>query len=188
MNQSDSGPFERDLLGYARHREDLKGFVARLTVALLDRPDRYVHLDQWSTLDRLLRVVHENTESHALRRGIGRGPSTNSELLVSVGHMRGRAGRAEAGHVLFVHAKLLGDPERFELDFGSLVGQCIADRDFAGSDLLRSVADPDDYTGLLWWRDEPARERVSDATGFRARLAKLAASAQLRQEPGRLLS
>jgi hypothetical protein len=179
--------FERELLGYARYRESRKGFVSRTTVVLTERPGRYVHLDQWSGLDRLLRVVHEDRESLARLRCLGPGTRSNSELLISVGRMTPRANLPEAALVIFVRAVVEGEPERFELDFGALVGHCVSDDGFGGSDLLRSVSDPRTYTGLMWWRDAAACERVRSSVGYADRCTKLTATARITQQPAQPL-
>ncbi|KUO20103.1 antibiotic biosynthesis monooxygenase [Streptomyces dysideae] len=171
--------FERELLGYARHRESRKGFVSRVTAALTDRPGAYVHLDRWTGLDDLLRVVHHNPPPPAAL------PSPTAELLVSVGRMPLRNTPSDAARLIFIRAAVTGEPERFELDFGSLVGQCVSEEGFGGSDLLRSVADPYAYTGLLWWRDATTCDRVRQSEAYQDRRTKLAATAHITEDPAR---
>ncbi|MET9464238.1 hypothetical protein ABZY44_05320 [Streptomyces sp. NPDC006544] len=183
----DPASFERELIAYARGRESSKGLEAVVTAACADRPGSYVHLDRWSSLDRLLQSGHEAGASMAFLRGLGPETATSSELMVTVGRMTVRGKFSDAAHVVLVHAVLDGEPERFELDFGSLVGQCVPDAGFGGSDLLRSAADPRLYTGLLWWLDADACARVRGGVGYPDRLAKLSASAQVREEAARPL-
>ncbi|MFD9306524.1 hypothetical protein ACFWCB_28345 [Streptomyces sp. NPDC060048] len=183
----DPSSFERALVAYARHRESAKGFEELVTAACADRPGSYLHLDRWSSLDRLLQVGHEAGESLSRLRGLGSGTDTSSELMVTVGRMTVRSKVSDASHIVLVHALLDGDPKRFELDFGALVGQCVSDSGFGGSDLLRSATDPRTYTGLLWWLDAEACARVRRGVGYPDRLAKLGASAQIREETARLL-
>ncbi|MFE9969546.1 hypothetical protein ACFYRD_02040 [Streptomyces hirsutus] len=174
--------FERELLGYARYRESRKGFVSRVTVALTDRPGAYVHLERWTGLDRLLRVVHQDPPAPAGPRGIATTLRTEAELLVSVGRMAVNGSPSDAERLVLVRALVTGDAERFELAFGSLVGQCVSDESFGGSDLLRSVADPRLYTGLLWWRKAAACEHARTSEGYRVHRAKLAATAHITVE------
>lgn len=183
----DPSSFERALVDYARLRESAKGFEGLVTAACPDRPGSYVHLDQWSSLDRLLQAGHGTGESPSGRRDLARGTGASSELMVSVGRMAVGGALSDAGHVVLVHAVLDGPPKRFELDFGALVGQCVTDRGFGGSDLLRSAADPRAYTGVLWWLDAEACARVRRGAGYRDRLAVLAAAAEAREESTRIL-
>ncbi|MEU6847621.1 hypothetical protein ABZ930_37755 [Streptomyces sp. NPDC046716] len=167
--------FERELLDHARRRETRRGCVSRLTAVLTGRRG-YVHIDRWSGLDLLLRVVHatpapsDPTPSH-------------TELLVSVGSVAGSGTPAGAARLVFVRATVTGDPEKFELAFGALAGACLADERFGGSELLRSVADPYAYTGLLWWQDAEAYERDWAGAPLLARRAELATLAHLTEEP-----
>ncbi|MFE9770433.1 antibiotic biosynthesis monooxygenase [Streptomyces sp. NPDC005931] len=184
---SASPVFERELLGYADYRESRKGCVLRVTAALTERPGAYVHLERWTGLDRLLRVVHQDPAAPAGPRGLAATIRTEAELLVSVGRMVLNGTPAEAARLVLVRAVVTGEPDRFELDFGSLVGQCVADDGFGGSDLLRSVADPCVYTGLLWWRDAAACDRARASEGYRGRRTELAATAHVTDEPARPL-
>lgn len=178
--------FERELLGYARYRESRKGFVSRVTAALTERPGGYIHLDRWTGLDGLLRVVHQDPPATAGRpRGLASALRAEAELLVSVGRMSLRGTPADAARLVFVRAAVTGEPERFELDFGSLVGQCVSEEGFGGSDLLRSVADPYAYTGLLWWRDATTCDRVGQSEAYLDRRTKLAATAHITEDPAR---
>jgi hypothetical protein len=180
--------FERELLEYAAYRESRKGFVSRVTAALTERPGGYVHLDRWTGLDRLLRVVHQDPAAPAGPRGLAATLRAEAELLVSVGRITLDCAPADAARLVLVRAVVTGEPERFELDFGSMVGQCVADQGFGGSDLLRSVADPYAYTGLLWWRDAAACERARASAAYQDRLSKLAATARCTEEPARPLA
>ncbi|MFE4637527.1 hypothetical protein ACFRJ1_29700 [Streptomyces sp. NPDC056773] len=183
----DPAAFARELVAYARRREGRKGLEALVTAESLTRPGTYLHLDRWSSLDRLLQVSHEGDESAARLPGLGSGTGVHSELMVGAGRMTARGKLVDAAHVVFVHAVLEGDPERFELDFGALVGQCVPDAGFGGSFLLRSAADPRAYTGMLWWLDPEGCEQVRSGAGYLDRLTKLTASARITEEPARLL-
>ncbi|MGW1774651.1 hypothetical protein [Streptomyces sp. NPDC002104] len=187
----DPSSFERALVGYARHRESAKGFEALVTAACPDRPGTYVHLDQWSTLDRLLQASHEagHEDGPSPLRHPGLGPHTvsTSELMVTVGRMTVGGELSEAAHVVLVRAVLDGPPKQFELDFGALVAQCVPVSGFGGSDLLRSAADPRSYLGVLWWLDAEACARVRAGAGYRGRLAGLAAAAEVHEESTRVL-
>lgn len=180
--------FERELLEYARYRETRKGVVWRVTAALTERPGGYVHLDRWTGLDRLLRVVHQDPGAPAGPRGLAGEARAEAELLVSVGRITVDGTPADAARLVLMRAVVTSEPERFELDFGSLVGQCVADEGFGGSDLLRSVADPYVYTGLLWWRDATACDRTRAGAAYQDRRAKLAATAHITEDPARPLT
>ncbi|MCX2923021.1 hypothetical protein [Streptomyces sp. NEAU-W12] len=178
-----AGPvFERELLGYARRRESRKGFVSRVTVALTDRPGAYVHLERWTGLDRLLRVVHQDPAAPTGPRALVTTLRSEAELLVSVGRMAVNSSPADAERLVLVRAVVTGGTERFELAFGSLVGQCVSDGAFGGSDLLRSVADPRVYTGLLWWLETSACEHARTSEGYGTHRARLAATAHITVE------
>ncbi|MGW1294224.1 antibiotic biosynthesis monooxygenase [Streptomyces sp. NPDC002533] len=179
--------FEPELLAYARHRESRRGFVSRVTAALTERPGGYVFLDRWIGMDRLLRAAHADPTAPAEPRRLAAPLHTQAELLVTVGRMTVHGDPADSARLLFVRAVVSGEPERFELDFGSLVGGCVPEEGFGGSTLLRSVADPHVYAGLLWWRDAAAEERVRASAGWRDRRARLAASAHVTEEPARPL-
>ncbi|WP_345034780.1 hypothetical protein [Streptomyces sannanensis] len=182
--------FEPELLAYARHRESRRGFVSRVTAALTERPGGYVFLDRWIGMDRLLQAAHPDPAAPAAPAGPRRLAASlhaQAELLVTVGQMTVHGGPADAAQLLFVRAVVSGEPERFELDFGSLVGECVPEEGFGGSTLLRSIADPYVYAGLLWWRDAAAEERVRASVGWRDRRARLAASARITEEPARPL-
>ncbi len=179
--------FERELLEYARYRESRRGFVSRVTAALTERPGGYVHLDRWTGLDRLLRVVHQDPAAPAGPRGLAATLRAESELLVSVGRMTLNGTPADAARLVLVRAVVTSEPERFELDFGSLVGQCVSDEGFGGSDLLRSVADPYAYTGLLWWGDPESYDRARTSPAYQDHRAKLSTTANVTDEPARPL-
>ncbi|MFF1410608.1 hypothetical protein ACFVX6_12605 [Streptomyces sp. NPDC058289] len=187
----DPSSFERALVGYARHRESAKGFEALVTAACPEHPGSYVHLDQWSTLDRLLQASHEagheDGPSPVRHPGLGPGTTSTSELMVTVGRMTVGGELSDAAHVVLVRAVLDGPPKQFELDFGALVAQCVSDSGFGGSDLLRSAADPRVYLGVLWWLDAEACARVRAGDGYRNRLAGLSAAAEVSEEPTRVL-
>ncbi|MEV5341275.1 hypothetical protein AB0K93_22775 [Streptomyces sp. NPDC052676] len=183
---SASAVFERELLAYARLRESRRGFVSRVTAALTDRPGAYVHLDWWSGLDRLLRVIHEDPPHGP--RGLPDTVSAESELLVSVGRMTVSGTPAEAARLVLIRALVLDEAARFELDFGSLVGQCVPHDGFGGSDLLRSVADPSVYIGLLWWQDPTACALTLSGAAYRDHYAKLAATSRTTECRARPLS
>ncbi|MEV0092388.1 antibiotic biosynthesis monooxygenase [Streptomyces sp. NPDC050738] len=178
--------FERDLLAYALHREACKGFVLRVTVELVDRPGAYVHLDQWEGLDALVRTGQDEDRRPAVRPPAD--PLGGGCLTVSVGRVVVGSPVQEALRLLVVQARVSGETSRFEQDFGALAGQCVHDEGFGGSDLLRSVTDPQRYTGLLWWRDPAACDRTLAADGFLQRHGDLARSADaLSAERGRPL-
>ncbi|MFI8965352.1 antibiotic biosynthesis monooxygenase [Streptomyces sp. NPDC053493] len=181
------GEFEPELLAYARYRESRRGFVSRVTAALTERPGGYVYLDRWIGLDRLLRAAHPDPAAPAGPRRLAAALHAEAELMVTVGQMTVQGGPADAARLLFVRAVVAGDTERFELDFGALVGRCVPEEGFGGSSLLRSVADPYAYTGLLWWRDAAAEERVRASADWRERRARLADSARLTEDPARPL-
>ncbi|MFD7981258.1 hypothetical protein [Streptomyces sp. NPDC059071] len=175
------GAFEPQLLAYARRRASRRGFVSRLTAALAGRPGRYVHLDRWTGLDRLLRAAHEEPAVPPA--------AAETELLVTVGRMAPNGTPAEAARLVLLRATVdhAADPERFELDFGSLVGLCVAEDAFGGSLLLRSVTDPYAYTGLLWWHDPTADDRIRASTPWGAARSRLATTARLTEDVGRPL-
>ncbi|MGW3497511.1 hypothetical protein [Streptomyces sp. NPDC001020] len=182
---------DRELLGYARYRESRKGLVSRVTATLTERPGSFVHLEQWTGLDSLLRVVHQDPAALSGAHRLSSMLRTESEILVSVGRMAGAAGSGtptEAARLILVRARVADDPERFELDFGALVGQCVSDEAFGGSDLLRSVSDAYSYMGLLSWQDAAACERTRHSDAYRARRARLANTASVTEEPARPLS
>ncbi|MFF6779098.1 hypothetical protein ACFY8W_36875 [Streptomyces sp. NPDC012637] len=176
------GAFEPELLAYARRREIRRGFVSRVTAALTGRPGRYVHLDRWTGLDRLLRATHEDPAVPPAE--------AETELLVTVGRMAPNGTPAEADRLVFLRATVdrAADPERFELHFGSLVGLCVAEDSFGGSLLLRSVTDPFAYTGLLWWHDPTADDRMRASTAWRTARTRLAAMARLTEDLARPLT
>ncbi|MEV6329961.1 hypothetical protein [Streptomyces sp. NPDC051909] len=176
------GVFEPDLLAYARRRESRRGFVSRVTAALTGRPGSYVHVEHWTGLDRLLRAGREDPAAPPAR--------ARSELLVTVGRMAPNGTPADAARLVLLRAAVdhSADPDRFELDFGSLVGLCVPEEAFGGSLLLRSVADPYAYTGLLWWHDPAADERVRTGASWRTRLDVLAAAARVAVDAARPLS
>ncbi|MFF9812492.1 hypothetical protein [Streptomyces sp. NPDC014006] len=180
--------FDRELLGYARYRESRKGFVSRVTAALTGRPGGYVHLEQWTGLDSLLRVVHQNAAALSGAHGLAATLRTESHLLVSVGRMVSSGTPAEAALLVLVRARVTDDPERFETDFGALVGQCVGEETFGGSDLLRSVTDACAYTGVMWWQDAAACERVRSGAAYRDRRERLTATATVVEETARPLS
>ncbi|WMX44589.1 hypothetical protein [Streptomyces roseicoloratus] len=175
------GAFEPELLAYARRRASRKGHVSRVTAALAGRPGHYVHLDRWTGLDRLLRAAHEAP-------AVPPAPA-ETELAVTVGMMAPNGTPAEAARLVLLRAAVdhAADPERFELGFGSLVGLCVAESAFGGSLLLRSATDPYAYTGLLWWHDPTADDRVRTSTSWDAARARLAATARLTEDLARPL-
>ncbi|MFG2561760.1 hypothetical protein [Streptomyces sp. NPDC048496] len=176
------GAFEPDLLAYARRRESRRGFVSRVTAALTGRPGTYVHLEHWTGLDRLLRAGREDPASPPA--------PAEAELLVTVGRMAPNGPPCDSARLVLLRAAVdhAADPDRFELNFGLLVGLCVPEEAFGGSLLLRSVADPYAYTGLLWWHDPAADERVRTSASWRTRLEGLAATARLTVDPARPLS
>lgn len=176
------GEFEPALLAHARRRESRRGFVAQVTAALTERPGAYVHVEQWTGLDRLLRAGREEPAPPPA--------PPEAELLVTVGRMAPNGTPADAARLVLLRAAVApaADPDRFELDFGSLVGTCVAEEAFGGSLLLRSVADPYAYTGLLWWHDPATDERVRAGAPWRTRLGGLADTARVAVDPARPLS
>lgn len=178
----DTKEFERELDAYARCRERRRGFESQLTVRLLDRPEVYVHLDQWSGLEHLLDVAHSEADSLRLRR-LDALAEPRTALAVSVGRVAVRSSPlADAECVVLTHAAVCAEPSRFELDFGALVGQCVTVAGFGGSDLLRSAVDPRAYTGLMWWQDGESADRVLHGSGYLNRRAELAKSARVVEE------
>ncbi|MEU8618741.1 hypothetical protein [Streptomyces sp. NPDC048623] len=175
------GAFEPGLLAYARRRESRKGFVSRVTAALTGRPGAYVHVENWTGLNRLLRAAREEPAAPPA--------PAEAELLVTVGRMAPNGTPDTAALLVLLRAAVhrAADPDRFELDFGSLIGLCVSEEAFGGSRLFRSVADPYAYTGLLWWHDPAADERVRTSASWRARFDGLAATARVTVDPARPL-
>ncbi|MGA5767550.1 hypothetical protein ACPC36_08715 [Streptomyces pseudogriseolus] len=170
---------------YARHREGLRGCDGGVTLRLPERPGRYVRMDRWRGMTALLRSTHQRGHLHRLAL-VTALASAEHELAVSVGSMPAAVPLADASRVVLVRAEVDEEPDRFELSFGALAGQCVTAEGYGGNELLRSVVDPRCYTGLLWWGTAEAHDRALAGPGYRDRLSSLRSTARLtehRAEP-----
>ncbi|MER6128492.1 hypothetical protein ABT173_39205 [Streptomyces sp. NPDC001795] len=163
---------------YARHREGLKGFDGGITLRLLGPDSGFVRLDQWRGMDALLRATHDESFLPHLAT-VTELTEIEHELCVSVGHMPDAVPLTEAARLVLIRAVVAGEPARFEVDFGALVGQCVTAEGYGGSDLLRSVVDPRAYTGILWWRTPEACARALATSGYLDRRSKLPGAAEV---------
>ncbi|MFI1534051.1 hypothetical protein [Streptomyces anandii] len=167
---------EPALRAYARYREGLRGYDSGVTLRLLPPTTGYVRLDLWHGVESLLRATHDDSFLPHLAAVTS---PTHHELAVSVGRMPATVPLTGAAHLLLVRAVVDSEPARFEMDFGALVGQCVAAEGYGGSDLLRSVVDPRAYTGILWWHTRTHCTRALTTPGYLDRRTKLTTTATI---------
>jgi heme-degrading monooxygenase HmoA len=163
--KDDAELFEREFREHSQYLRRQEGFDFLVTVRLVDRPDVYVHLGHWRSLEGFLAVVHDDTFVTHVRR-LGAMVETEADQAVSVGRMALRNALVGAANVVLVHAMVRGDFKEFEAGFGSLSGHCVKEGGFGGSDLLRSTLRPQLYLGLMWWQDTESCDRALRSEGF----------------------
>lgn len=183
----DAATFQREFQQHSQYLRDCRGFDFLVTVQLVERPDVYVHLAHWRSLEDFLRIVHDERFLTHVRR-LGALVKAEADQAVSVSRTLLRDAGVGQPTVMLTHATVSGEHAAFEARFTALTEHCANAGGFGGSDLLRSTVQPQSYFGLSWWRDQDDCDRTLRGDGYRRHLRELESVALVTQERTRHLA
>jgi heme-degrading monooxygenase HmoA len=179
--KGDTATFEREFREHSQFLRRRRGFDFLVTVRLVDRPQVYVHLGHWRTLQAFLDTVHDQTFLAQVRQ-LGPLVETEADQAVSVGRVLKANVAVGAENVVLIRARVHGDWRTFEQRFADIGEHCVQLGGFGGSDLLRSTVCPFLYTGIQWWRDTEACDQALRSEGYRAGQQALGGTARVTVE------
>ncbi|MFF1451687.1 antibiotic biosynthesis monooxygenase family protein [Streptomyces sp. NPDC058274] len=163
--KGDTEKFERLFREHSQFLRRRSDFDFLVTLRLADLPQVYVHMGHWRTLRAFLDTVHDETFLGHVER---LEPLVETEVDQAVSISRVLRDEAAAGtqSVALLRARVGGNCRAFEQRFAELTDQLAEAGGFGGSNLLRSILRPAQYTGVLWWSDAGALERALDSEQF----------------------
>ncbi|MEU7166070.1 hypothetical protein AB0A70_15705 [Streptomyces morookaense] len=147
---------EQELLRYDRLLGEQDGLQVQVTLRLPARPGTYLHLGFWRSPEQLSDACCADAHRAQLDR-LGRLAGVEAGQAVGAGLLGAVPDLAGAGHVVLARALRSGPADRFEMDFGTLVGKMLHGADRGGGLLLCSALEPRDYLGLIWWHSAGGR-------------------------------
>lgn len=179
--------FTREFERHSQYLRGCRGFDFLVTVQLVQRPDVYVHLAHWRSLEDFLRIVHDEQFLTHVQR-LGALVKAEADQAVSVGRTLLRSSSVGAMNVVLTHATVSGEHGAFEARFAALTEHCAGLDGFGGSDLLRSTVQPQSYFAMSWWRDTDDCDRTLRSDGYQSHLRELESVALVTQERTRHLA